>query len=63
MTQPTPTTCKCQKKKADYLFREIYNEWVELHTPIEFDEMTNSFCQWLMDKFRGKIISIYFDNG
>lgn len=56
MTQPTPTTCKCQKKKADYLFREIYNEWVELHTPVEFDE-------WLMDKFRGKIISIYFDNG
>lgn len=56
MTQPTPSTCKCiQRKKADYCFKEIYNEWVEEHTPIEFDE-------WLIDKFKGKIISIYFDD-
>lgn len=53
MKQPTPNSCKC-RKKAGYLFSEIYNEWVEQHTLVEFDI-------WLYDKFNGKIISIYFD--
>lgn len=70
MKQPTPTTCKC-RKKADYSFRELQEEFWKAPVTVTYDRIDESyhpnekmnigFGAWLYEKFQGKIVSIYFD--